>query len=198
MSEVTAVPIRPIDRRILVTLWIGIAALILVALFGAWHGTAKAVARQGSPAEYLAWNGKRAGVTTTASGLQYQIIKPGTGAAHPTLQDVVLVAYEGRLRDGKLFDKNEKAPLELNAVIPGWSEGLQLMTKGAKYRFWIPPALAYGAQAAGPIPPNSDLEFDVELLDFIPAALLRQQMQLQGMGAPGGGGAPHGQLAPGM
>lgn len=197
MSEVTAVPIRPIDRRILVTLWIGVAALILVAVFGAWRGTAKAVARQGGPAEYLAWNGKRAGVTTTASGLQYQIIKPGKGGARPTLQDVVLVAYEGRLRDGKIFDKNDKAPLELSAVIPGWSEGLQLMTKGAKYRFWIPPALAYGSQAAGPIPADSDLEFDVELLDFIPAALLRQQMQMQGMAAPGGG-APHGGLPPGM
>ena len=192
MSDITAVPLRPIKKGSVLKLWIGIAALAGAAGVAAFAGTAKPVATTGTPEAYLAWNGKRPGVITTTSGLQYQVIKQGDGAGHPTATDVVLVAYEGRLRDGTVFDKNDKAPLEVNAVIAGWTEGLQLMSKGAKYRFWLKPELAYGPQASGPIPANSDLEFDVELIDYIPAAVLRQQQMMQGMPA-GGDQAPVGQ-----
>jgi hypothetical protein len=180
MSSVTAVPLRPIARGSLVKLWIGVLVVVALALYLGWRGTAKTVALQGSPEQFLAWNGARAGVQTTASGLQYLVLTKGDGE-HPTPTDVALVNYVGKLRDGTIFDQQQRAPIELARVIPGWTEGLQKMNRGAKYRFWIPPALGYGDHDAGDgaIPANSVLEFDVELIDFIPAAVLQQQMQMQ-------------------
>jgi len=119
---------------------------------------------------YLAQNGKKAGVTTTASGLQYEVVSVGKGAK-PKSTDKVKVNYEGRLIDGTLFDssiqRGEPASFELDQVIAGWTEGLQLMPVGSKFKFTIPPSLGYGEQGAGPIPPNSVLVFDVELLDIL-------------------------------
>ena len=113
-------------------------------------------------------NAKKAGVKTTASGLQYEVISEGTGAK-PKITDEVTVDYAGTLLDGTEFDSSIKrgkpASFPLNGVIPGWSEGLQLMTVGSKYKFYIPGKLAYGAQGqqqAG-IGPNETLIFDVEL-----------------------------------
>jgi FKBP-type peptidyl-prolyl cis-trans isomerase len=113
-------------------------------------------------------NAKKAGVKTTASGLQYEVITEGTGSK-PTLSDVVKVDYTGTLLDGTVFDssikRGEPATFPLNGVIPGWSEGLQLMTVGSKYKLYIPGKLAYGAQGqqqAG-IGPNETLVFEVEL-----------------------------------
>lgn len=108
------------------------------------------------------------GYTTTASGLKYKEIKKGTGKS-PKATDVVMVNYEGRLLDGTVFDssyqRGEPATFPLNRVIPGWTEGLQLMKEGATYEFLIPSALAYGERGAGSaIPPNSDLIFLVELI----------------------------------
>lgn len=123
-------------------------------------------------ASYLAENAKKAGVTTTASGLQYQVIKEGSGAK-PAATDTVKVHYEGKLVDGKVFDSSIKRgePVEfpLNQVIAGWTEGLQLMTVGSKYKFVIPANLGYGEQGGGPIPANSVLTFEVELLEINPA-----------------------------
>jgi len=121
-------------------------------------------------AEFLATNGKKQGVTTTASGLQWEVIKAGEGAK-PKATDQVTVHYEGRLITGKLFDssieRGEPATFGLDQVIPGWTEGVQLMPKGAKYRFVIPSALAYGDRGAPPeIPPGSTLVFEVELLNI--------------------------------
>jgi FKBP-type peptidyl-prolyl cis-trans isomerase len=119
--------------------------------------------------EFLVENGKKPGIMTTSSGLQYEIIKEGTGA-RPSSSDMVKVHYEGRLIDGITFDSSyggEPVEFPLDQVISGWTEGLQLMKVGSKYKFYIPPELGYGAGGAGPIPPNSVLIFDVELLDII-------------------------------
>jgi FKBP-type peptidyl-prolyl cis-trans isomerase len=124
-------------------------------------------------ATYLAENAKKAGVTTTASGLQYQVIKEGTGAK-PVATDTVKVHYEGKLVDGTVFDssikRGEPVSFPLNQVIAGWTEGVQLMTVGSKYKFVIPANLAYGEQGGGPIPANSVLTFEVELLEINPAS----------------------------
>lgn len=106
----------------------------------------------------------------TPSGLHYEVLKEGTGD-HPTATNTVTVHYTGKLPDGTIFDssmaRNEPATFPLNQVIPGWTEGLQLMNKGAQYRFYIPSELAYGAQGApGVIPPNTPLIFEVELISF--------------------------------
>lgn len=117
--------------------------------------------------KFLSENRKREGIHETASGLQYIIEKEGTGA-QPAATDEVTVHYTGKLVDGTVFDssvnRGEPATFPLNQVIKGWTEGLQLMKEGAKYRFFIPSDLAYGPQGAGPIPPNSTLIFDVELI----------------------------------
>ena len=118
---------------------------------------------------FLEANGKRDGVTTTKSGLQYEVLTPGKGERSPKATDTVVCHYEGRLVSGKVFDssyeRNQPAEFGLNQVIPGWTEGLQLMSEGAKFRFYIPYLLGYGEQGAGPsIPPYSTLVFDVELI----------------------------------
>lgn len=117
---------------------------------------------------FLAENGKKEGVHTTASGLQYVVEKEGTGK-QPSATDNVTVHYTGRLLNGHVFDssvsRGEPATFPLNRVIPGWTEGLQLMKEGAKYVFFIPSDLAYGAHGAGnDIPPHSTLIFEVELI----------------------------------
>ncbi|MDR2245499.1 MAG: FKBP-type peptidyl-prolyl cis-trans isomerase [Treponema sp.] len=121
-------------------------------------------------AEYLVQNGARNGVTTTASGLQYEVIAEGTGP-HPGTEDTVEVHYEGTLLDGTVFDssyaRGEPVTFPLNEVIRGWTEGIPLMTAGSTYRFVIPAALAYGEQGNGSIPPNSTLIFKVELLSIV-------------------------------
>lgn len=119
---------------------------------------------------FLKANGAKEGVKTTASGLQYQVITPGEGAK-PKATDEVTVHYHGTLIDGTVFDssvdRGEPATFPLNRVIPGWTEGVQLMPKGAKYKFFIPYDLAYGDRGTGAdIKPYSALVFEVELLDI--------------------------------
>ena len=120
---------------------------------------------------FLENNGKRAEVTTTKSGLQYEVLKEGNGK-HPKATDKVRCHYEGTLIDGTVFDssyqRNKPAVFGLNQVITGWTEGVQLMGEGAKFRFYIPYLLAYGEAGAGAsIPPYSTLIFDVELLEVL-------------------------------
>ncbi|HYZ49173.1 MAG TPA: FKBP-type peptidyl-prolyl cis-trans isomerase [Sphingomonas sp.] len=188
MSAVTAVPIQPTSRRVLAMLWSGIVLALLAAVALAWLGTGAAVAKAGTNEEFLAWNARQPGVQTTASGLQYKVLKPGEGG-HPTDADVALIKYKGTLRDGTVFDENERAPLPVAQVVPGFSEGLKQMQKGGQYRLWIKPELGYGDRETGPIPANSLLVFDVQLLEFVPMAVL-QQMQMQQM--MGGQGGPQG------
>ena len=118
--------------------------------------------------KFLEENGKKDGVKTTESGLQYEVVKKTEGA-QPKATDVVTVHYEGKLIDGTVFDSSIQrgSPIDLpvSGVIPGWVEGLQLMHVGEKYKLYIPSELAYGAQSPSPaIPANSVLVFDLELL----------------------------------
>ncbi len=120
---------------------------------------------------FLADNAKVDGVKTTASGLQYVVVKEGEGET-PAADSKVKVHYEGKLIDGRVFDssvaRGEPAVFGVNQVIPGWTEALQLMKVGAKYKLFIPSAIAYGERGAGQvIPPNATLIFEVELLDVV-------------------------------
>ena len=120
---------------------------------------------------FLADNAKKEGVVVLPSGLQYQVLKEGNGKK-PSATDQVKCHYEGTLIDGTIFDssyqRNEPATFGLNQVIAGWTEGVQLMSEGAKYRFFIPYNLAYGERGAGAqIPPFAALVFDVELLKVV-------------------------------
>ncbi|MBQ9337234.1 MAG: FKBP-type peptidyl-prolyl cis-trans isomerase [Lentisphaeria bacterium] len=121
--------------------------------------------------EFLAANKKKPGVTETPTGLQYEIIADAAGPK-PNRMSKVRVHYTGTLLNGSVFDssvqRSEPAEFGLNQVIPGWTEGLQLMSEGAKYRFFIPARLAYGERGApGAIPPNAALIFEVELLKIL-------------------------------
>lgn len=128
------------------------------------------VAREAGEA-FLKENSSKEGVITTKSGLQYKVLQEGNGKS-PKATDSVRCHYEGMLIDGTLFDsslqRGEPATFPLNGVIAGWTEGLQLMKEGAKYRFFIPYLLGYGANGAGnSIPPYSTLIFDVELIEVL-------------------------------
>ena len=181
MSTVTAVPLQPVKRSYLVYLWVGLALAVIAAFL---------LARQGD--DVLTRNARADGVVTTASGLQYKVLEKGQpNGAKPTDADVALVNYEGKLLNGTTFDKSQQpTPMPVASVVPGFSEALKLMPKGAKYRVWLKPSLGYGDKAVGPIPANSTLVFDVELIDFLPEAQVRQMQMMQQMG--GAGGAPGG------
>lgn len=139
--------------------------------------TAKQAAAAGKNREegnaFLAKNKTQPGVVTTASGLQYQVLRAGSGE-RPLPSNRVRVNYEGKLLDGTVFDssyqRGQPAEFGLDQVIKGWTEGLSLMPVGAKYRFWIPSELAYGSTGTqgGPIGPDATLTFDVELLGILP------------------------------
>ena len=122
--------------------------------------------------KFFAENGKKPGVKTTASGLQYQVLTEGKGAK-PKSGEVVRVHYKGALLDGKTFDssydRGQPVVFPMDQVVPGWQEGLQLMPVGSKYKLWIPGNLGYGDKGTpgGPIPPNATLVFDVELIDIV-------------------------------
>jgi FKBP-type peptidyl-prolyl cis-trans isomerase FkpA len=186
MSEITRVPLQPIGKGSLTRIWIGVIVALLLAATAAW-----AVRYQ---------------------GLVVETLKAGSGPS-PTVGDVVLVNYSGQLANGKAFDKGEKVAMPVEGVIPGFSKGLQKMQRGGKYKLVIPAAMAYGAaEQKNPstgevvIPANSDLTFDVELLDFKSAAEIEQrrqmlqQMQQQMGSAPkagaGTGAAPEGMPQP--
>lgn len=197
---ITAVPIQPTKRGALYLLWAGVIAAVL-------SGIALATLTPGDPiASFLAKNRGAEGVVETASGLQYKIIKAGAGSITPTNADITLIQYEGKLLDGSTFDKSQQpTPLAPRDVVPGFGEALRLMQKGAKYRFWIKPSLGYGGPRPEGAPPlegkaaelaKQILVFDVDLIDFLPEAVLRERMQqLQAQqqlpgGAPGAGAPP--------
>ena len=120
--------------------------------------------------DFLSQNMTQEGVITTESGLQYKVLRKGTGEVHPKASDKVKVHYHGTLIDGTVFDssvtRGQAIEFGLNQVIKGWTEGLQLMVEGEKTRLFIPSDLAYGNRSAGMIPAGSTLIFDVELLEI--------------------------------
>lgn len=148
---------------------VALIALLLLAGAAAWFFLGN---NGGDPMnegkQFLEENAKKAGIQTTPSGLQYEVLRDGTGPK-PAATSTVEVHYEGRLINGKVFDssyqRNQSISFPLNRVIPGWTEGLQLMPTGSKYRLYIPSELGYGARGAGgDIPPHATLIFDVELI----------------------------------
>ncbi|MCL7422172.1 MAG: FKBP-type peptidyl-prolyl cis-trans isomerase [Methylobacter sp.] len=155
---------RKLQTRILSVITI---ILIGITMFSMANATTPEENKAAGEA-FLAENAKKPNIITTASGLQYEILKKGEGAT-PSATDNVTVHYKGTTIDGEEFDssysRGEPATFPLNRVIAGWTEGVQLMQEGAKYRFYIPSDLAYGAHGAGrAIGPNAALIFDVELI----------------------------------
>lgn len=196
--SVTAVPLQPVKSSYKVWLWAGIVLAIAIAVGLAWSGTRAPVAVKGDDAHFLAWNKGQLGVQATASGLQYQVLKEGSGPKAAD-GDGVKVYTIGTLRDGTIFQPAGEIPLQVGGAIPGFDEALKMMSKGSKLRVWIPSNLAY--DKAGMQHPlyGKLLQFDLEIKDLIPAEQLRQMMmqqqmmqQGQGSGAPGGprGGPP--------
>lgn len=165
--SVTAVPLRPVSKGGIWTLWVGLALLAAAAI------------------AFAVWQTPRIGL---------EVIKEGTGPS-PTSGDVVLVKYEGKLENGTVFDAADQAPLEVSGVVPGFRDGLKRMKKGGKYKLHIPAALGYGAKGPTPELSNAAMNFDVELIDFKSMEEIRamqqqmqmmQQMQGQGPGGPAG------------
>ena len=172
MTEITRVPLQPITKGALTKLWLGVVAALLIAGGIAW--------------------------AAMPSGVKVATVVAGQGMS-PTSEDVVLINYKGMLTSGKVFDEGKQVPLAVDGVVPGFTQALEQMQRGGKYKVTIPSDLGYGSEASGPIPANSDLIFEVELLDFKSKAeieeqqrIMQQLQQMQG-GAPG---AP-GQMPPG-
>ena len=184
MTEITRVPLQPIARGSLTKLWLAIAAAVLLAAGLAW--------------------------AALPGGVEVDTVAEGTGPS-PTAEDVVFVKYTGKLADGTVFDQSQALPfptggiipdgmpMQVSGVVPGFSEALQKMQKGGKYLVRIPADKAYGASPppGAPIPPNADLVFEVELVDFMSEAdaqrrfqVLQQMMQGQQQGAPGQSAQP--------
>ena len=169
MTEITRVPLQPIAKGSLGKIWLGVAAAVLIA-----GGVAYAA---------------------LPPHVDVDTLVAGKGAS-PTASDVALINYKGTLPDGKVFDEAKNAVFPLQGVIPGFTKALEQMQKGGKYKVEIPASLGYGDKAAGQIPPNTDLTFEIELLDFISGQEYQRQMQMmqqmQQMQMGGGAGAPHG------
>jgi FKBP-type peptidyl-prolyl cis-trans isomerase FkpA len=175
MTEITRVPLQPIAKGALGKLWLGIAAALLIAGGIAW--------------------------AAMPVGVKVETVVAGQGTS-PTRDDVALINYKGMLADGKVFDEGKQVPLAVDGVVPGFTQALEQMQRGGKYKVTIPSELGYGSEANGPIPANSDLTFEVELLDFKSKAEIEEQQrimqQLQQMQQQGGAPGAPGQMPPGM
>jgi FKBP-type peptidyl-prolyl cis-trans isomerase FkpA len=155
MSSATAVPLRPVKKSGLAVLWIGLA--LLVAASAAW----------------AFWS--------RPPSIRLETVQAGHGR-HPTDSDFAIINYRGRLAaTGSEFDAGQQTPLPVGRMVPGFSQGLKRMQAGGKYILHIPASLGYGAQETGPIPANSDLVFEVELLDIKTAQEMQQMMMMQQM-----------------
>lgn len=188
MSTVTAVPIPPVKSSVKIWLWVGLLVAVAAAFALAWMGT-----QHITEAQFLASNKSAAGVQTTASGLQYKVIQPGSGPLATDGDGAGLIIH-GTTLDGKDFQP--EGPFRLligqQQMIAGFTEAVKLMRKGSKLRVWIPPALGYGAPDAPKNPLSTKvLVFDMELTELLSAQQIQQlqQMQMQQQGAAGAAGA---------
>ena len=149
---------------------IGLILIVLFFIFKNFAASKNAPQNIQIGVEFLAENAQKEGMQTTESGMQYEVLTQGEGDVHPTAKSKVTVHYHGTLIDGSVFDssvdRDKTISFGLNQVIPGWTEGLQLMVVGDKYRFYIPSNLAYGDKGVGSIPAGSLLIFDVELFEI--------------------------------
>jgi len=188
MVEPTRVPLQPIKKGSLTKVWAGVIVVLLLAAGVAWLNVPHA--------------------KKLAGGVTIETLAPGTGPS-PTASDIVLVNYKGMLANGKVFDQGQSAALPLANMVPGFATGLEAMQRGGKYRIRIPAELGYGAEAKRNqqtgevvIPANSDLTFEVELLEFKTQQEVMQMMQQQQMlqqqqqQLQGGAGAAPGAPAP--
>ncbi len=145
-------------------------AIAIIFFYRNWKQSQAAALHINEEKAFLEENGNKEGIITTDSGLQYEVLEPGTGDTHPQPSSKVKVHYHGTLIDGTVFDSSVKRgqPIEFGVkqVIKGWQEGLQLMVKGEKVRLYVPHHLGYGKRGIGKIPAGSLLIFDVELLDI--------------------------------
>lgn len=150
-----------------------LASLALLAGLSACAPSKQAAENLDAAAAFMAKNAKARGVKTLPSGVQYKVVKagPATGVS-PKVVDEVKVHYEGKLLSGLVFDssfqRGTPATFPLRGLIPAWTEALQLMKPGDEWLLYVPPALGYGAQGAGPIPPNSVMVFRIQLIDVMP------------------------------
>ena len=146
---------------------IGLVLIALFFIFKSYTSSKDAPLNIQIGADFLAVNSQKEGIQRTESGLQYEVLTKGEGTVHPTAKDKVTVHYHGTLINGTVFDssvdRDKTISFKLNQVIAGWTEGVQLMVVGDKYRFYIPSNLAYGNRSVGSIPSGSLLIFDVEL-----------------------------------
>lgn len=196
MSTVTAVPLLPTRKRVLVYLWAGLALAVAAAAALAWLTpidpvvSAMAQVRRGDPA-----------IRSTDSGLLYKQLEAGQGGARPTDEDAVVVVMQVHLLDGTtVLGGDQPGQMPVSPNLPGLTEGLKLMPRHSRFRFWLKPSLGLGARATPTIPANSPLVVDVQLVDFQSQAVLQQmeamrQMQAQQGAGRGGSGGPGG---PGM
>jgi len=186
MVEPTRVPLQPIKKGSLAKLWLGVAVVLLVAAAAAW------------------WTVPHA--KKLAGGVTIETLTEGKGPS-PTTTDIALINYKGMLGSGKVFDQGQGVPMPITGVVPGFSTALQAMQAGGRYRVRIPAAQAYGAeekrnQQTGEvvIPANSDLVFDVDMVEFRSQAevmrMMQQQQMMQQLQQGGAGGAPGGPGAP--
>lgn len=147
-----------------------IIACVAYYFYSSANNQKNAVINHEQGSAFLADNAQKEGVKTTASGLQYLVLQQGNGDRHPTASSTVRVHYHGTLINGTVFDssveRGETISFPLNRVIPGWTEGVQLMKVGDKFRFFIPSGLGYGNRSTGKIPAGSVLIFDVELFEI--------------------------------
>jgi FKBP-type peptidyl-prolyl cis-trans isomerase FkpA len=185
--SVTAVPLQPVKRGYILWLWLGLITAVVVAGLLAWQGTRAAVAAHvpdDQPERFLAINAGLPGVQTLESGVQYKLLREGVGPA-PNEGDFVIVDVEGRLRDGLVFQPRTTIDqLRVGQFVPGFNEALLRMPKGSRMRVWIPADQGYGDNPPpmSGMTPDSVLVFDIEMLNFISEAELREfQMRQQMM-----------------
>jgi len=179
MTEITRVPLQPIGKGSLTRLWLGVLVAVLLAAGLAWLAAPSFKA--------------------LANGVTIETLEAGEGG-NPGPTDFALVNYRGTLPDGTVFDEGQQTPMPVNQVVPGFSTALQAMQAGGRYRVQIPADQAYGEAGGGPIPPNTDLTFEVDLIEFrtrdevmqMQQQMMQQQM-MQQMMQQGQGAAPGGQ-----